>query len=260
MTAYGGLAGKTVVVSGGAQGIGRAICEEFLAAGARVVVADVDVRHGSATESELAETYGAAVLFHETDIASEDSVNACSRRAYEVFGSVDVLVNCAAAFIMRGIDATPDEWRRMVDVNVIGYALCAKHAVPYMRRAGKGSIVNISSISAFIAQPGLLTYSTTKAAVTNLTRLMAQELAPSIRVNAVCPGTVWSANNAAVIARTMGLDREEADAHPDVGGKAMLRRTADPVEIAKPVVFLASDDASYVTGENFVVDGGYLAQ
>lgn len=257
MEMYQGIEGRVAIVTGGGQGIGKAICAQFLQAGASVVIADLSDEHGQVAESELS-SYGACTFVH-TDIADESDVERAVQTASDRYGGVDVLVNCAAAFIMRGVDASVADWRRMLDVNVMGYALCAKHAAPAMMARPRGAIVNISSMSGFIAQRGLLTYSTTKAAVSHLTRLLALELAPHIRVNAVCPGIVWSANNAEVFRRTMGLDREAAHAHPDVGGKILLGRTADPAEIAKVVLFLASDDASYITAENLVVDGGYTA-
>ncbi|MFB6719666.1 SDR family NAD(P)-dependent oxidoreductase [Kribbella sp. NPDC056345] len=253
------LSGRTAVVSGGAQGIGAAICHELADRGMAVVIADVDEAAGEKTAGLLSDQ-GFQVLFQSTDIADERSVRASIDRTADRYGSIDVLVNCAGAFIMRGVDAEVDDWRTMFDVNVLGYALMAKHAVPYLRAGGNGSIVNISSISAFIAQPGLTTYSTMKAAVTHLTRMLAQELAPQIRVNAVCPGNIYSDNNAAVLRRTMNLDRAAADQHPQVGGRAMLRRVGDPVEVARAVAFLASDDASFITAENLVVDGGHMTQ
>jgi dihydroanticapsin dehydrogenase len=255
---YDGISNRVVLVTGGAQGIGRAICEVFLAHGSGVMVADLDEEKGVRVEHELSRL--GRCQFARTDIADEENVIATVKRTVDVYGRLDFLVNCASAFIMRGVDASVAEWRRMLEVNVMGTALCVKHAVPHMRAAGGGAIVSISSISAFIAQDGLLTYNTTKAAISSFTRLAAMELAPhGIRVNAVCPATVWSENNADVIRRTYGLDRAGADAHPEIGGKTMLGRVADPLEIAKVVLFLASNDASYITAANVMVDGGYTA-
>lgn len=249
---------RVAVVTGAAQGIGRAIAERLLRDGASVVIADIDRAKGESAARELAVL--GRVEFVRTDIATEQSVVDLADIVKSTHGHVNVLVNCAGAFIMRGYDADPADWQVMFGVNVMGYALCAKHLVPLMRGRNGPSIVNISSISAYIAQPGLTTYSTMKAAVSGLTRMMAMELAPEIRVNAVCPGTVWSDNNALVIGRTLGLDRKAADAHPEVGGKSLLKRVADPFEIANVVAFLASGEASYITGADIVVDGGYTIQ
>src|SRR5262249_45102862 len=151
----------------------------------------------------------------------------------------DILVNNAAVFVLRGIDATPEEWRQSLDVNVIGLALVTKHVVPVMRQAGGGAIVNLASISSFIAQPEFITYNATKAAIANMTRCMALDLAPHhIRVNAVAPGTVWT-QIVERRARELGLDRAAADVHADFGAAHMIHRCADPREIAYPILFLA---------------------
>src|SRR6266550_2028939 len=215
------LKGRVAVITGGGAGIGRATCELFAEEGAAVVIAE-----------------------HE---------------AARAFGKINVLINNAAVFVLRGIEATPQEWREILDVNVMGPALAAKHIVPHLRKAGGGAIVNLGSISSFIAQPQFVTYNASKAAVANMTRCMAMDLAPdNIRVNAVCPGTVWT-QIVERLSREKGMDRKAADADPAWGGASMLKRIADPSEIASAILFLASDDASYVTGAHLMVDGGYTA-
>jgi len=142
----------------------------------------------------------------------------------------------------------------------MGPALVAKHVVPEMRKAGGGAIVNLASISSFIAQPGFVTYNATKAAVANMTRCMALDLAPdNIRVNAVCPGAVWTQIVQRLTAE-QGMDRAAADVHPDWGGAHMIKRIAEPREIAYAILFLASDEASFITAENLMVDAGYTAK
>ncbi|MET9498292.1 glucose 1-dehydrogenase [Streptomyces sp. NPDC006552] len=256
-----GLAGKTVIVTGGAQGIGRAVADRVVQEGGNVVIADSHAEFGKSAAQEIDETAGRpAALFVHTDVSDEESVRNMTGQAVDHFGGVDQLVNCAAVFIMRGLEATVEEWRRIMDVNIMGQALCVKHAAPYMRERGAGSVVNIASISGHIAQPGYLTYNATKAAVANMTRCMAMDLAPDrIRVNAVNPGTVWNKNNERFHREQLGMDRAQADADPEIGGRHMLGRTADPEEIASAVAFLLSDEASYVTGENLMVDAGYTA-
>ncbi|MFI9504907.1 SDR family NAD(P)-dependent oxidoreductase [Nocardia sp. NPDC052566] len=256
-----GINGKIAVVTGGAQGIGRAVTERIVAEGGNAMIADSNMDHGKRTVDEINGQAGrAAVCFHPTDVADESAVIDVIGRTVREFGGIDQLVNCAAVFIMRGIEATVEEWRRIMDVNIMGQALCVKHAVPEMRTRGAGSIVNIASISGHIAQPGYLTYNATKAAVANMTRCMAMDLAcDGIRVNAVNPGTVWNKNNERYHRAELGMNRAQADSHPEIGGKHMLGRTADPEEIAAAVVFLLSDEASYITGENLMVDAGYTA-
>lgn len=254
-----GMKEKTVIVTGGAQGIGYAVAERARQEGAQVVIADHHVDYGLAAEKQLKEN-GYDVLFIEADIADEATIVSMVERTVDHFGKIDMLVNCAAVFIMRGLEATVEEWRRIMDLNIMGQALCVKHTSPYMEKIGKGSIVNIASISGHIAQPKYLTYNATKATVVNMTRCMAMDLADAgIRVNAVNPGTVWNKNNERFHLEELGLTRDQANQHPDIGGMHMLKRTADPEEIASAVIFLLSDEASFITGENLMVDGGYTA-
>ncbi|MBJ8030414.1 SDR family NAD(P)-dependent oxidoreductase [Bacillus cereus group sp. N21] len=254
-----GIAGKVVIVTGGAQGIGRATVDRLVMEGAKVVIADNHMEIGRQVESELNKE-GIVTYFVETDISDELSIENMVSDTIEKFGRIDMLVNCAATFIMRGIEATVEEWRRIMDVNIMGQAICVKHVSSKMIEVGKGSIVNIASISGHIAQSKYLTYNATKAAVANMTRCMAMDLAENnIRVNAVNPGTVWNKNNERYHLEELGLNREQANQHPEIGGMHMLKRTADPEEIASAIVFLLSDEASFITGENLMVDGGYTA-
>lgn len=252
------LNGKVAIVTGGADGIGRATCDLFAREGAAVVVADVNAEKGEAVVHEIVSRGGRA-LFVETDVSKESSVSLMVAEAVRAFGKIDILINNAAIFVLRGIDATVEEWRRILDVNVMGAALVAKHVVPEIRKAGGGAIVNLGSISSFIAQPQFVTYNATKAAIATMTRCMALDLAAdNIRVNAVCPGTVWT-QIVERLTREAGMDRKAADADPGWGGACMLKRIADTSEIAKTILFLASDDASYVTAAHLMVDGGYTA-
>jgi NAD(P)-dependent dehydrogenase (short-subunit alcohol dehydrogenase family) len=253
------LPGKVAIITGGGTGIGFATAELFAEEGAAVVIAEIDETSGREAAEKINEKGGRA-LFVPTDVADEPTIVRMVAETVKTFGKVDILVNNAAIFILRGIEATVEEWRKILDVNVIGPSLVAKHAVPEMRKTGGGAIVNLGSMSSFIAQPHFVTYNATKAALSQMTRCMALDLAPdNIRVNAVCPGAVWTQVVARKCAES-GLDRAGADADPTWGGAHMLKRVSDPREIAYPILFLASDESSFITATNLMVDGGYTSQ
>lgn len=253
------LQDKVAIITGGGAGIGRSTCELFAEEGASVVIAERDDQTGRAVAEHI-QNKGGKALFVQTDVANEASVQHMVAEAVRVFGRLNILVNNAAVFVLRGIEATPEEWRQILEVNVMGPALVAKHVVPHLRRAGGGAVVNLSSISSFIAQPHYVTYNATKAAVANMTRCMALDLAPdNIRVNAVAPGAVWT-QIVERQCREAGLDRAAANKDPSWGGAHMIQRIAEPREIAYAILFLASDEASFITAENLMVDGGYTAK
>ena len=253
------LKNKVAVITGGGAGIGRATCELFAEEGAIVVVAERDESTGRQVVDGIVGRGGRA-MFIPCDVASEASIQAMAAATEKAYGRLDILVNNAAVFVLKGIDASVEEWREILDINVVGPALCAKHCVPIMRRGGSGAIVNLASISSVIAQPEMVTYNATKAAIANMTRCMAMDLAKdNIRVNAVGPGAVWT-QIVERLTSEKGMDRKAADADAEWGGAHLLKRIADPREIAFPILFLASDEASFVTGSLLMVDGGYTAR
>ena len=252
------LEGKTAIVTGGASGIGRAICEVFAAEGARVAIADIDAEGGEETRRRIAAAGGSA-MFIETDVASEADAKRMTDAVFAAHGGVDILVNDAAAFVFGEVqDVSAADWQRAFSVNVVGQANCVKHALPHMKAAGRGAIVNIASISGIVAQPAFVPYNASKGAVIQLTRCLALDLAPhSIRVNCVCPGAVLTPATERH-RRFVGADREEFLADAAAGN--FQNRLADPREIAYGALFLASDEASFVTGASLVMDGGLTAQ
>lgn len=248
------LDGKRAIVTGAGSGIGKAIAERFAREGAKVVVAEIEDETGRACAETIRRSGGEALFVH-TDTADPASVRAMVGRTAEAFGGVDVLVNNAAAFVFGRIEeVTPEDWSRVFTVNVVGYANTVREVLPHFRGAGGGVIVNIASVSSFIAQPAFLPYNASKGAVAQLTRCLAMDLArDQIRVNAICPGAIRTRATDRHI-ESLGMDREQA--YREFGDACLLRRMGEPQEIAGAAVFLASDDASYMTGAHVVVDGG----
>lgn len=248
---------NVAIVTGGGSGIGRATCELFAEEGARVVVADVDRTEGEAVAAHINKSGGQA-HFVLTDISREEDAARLAAETMSRFGGVDLLVNNAAVFVLKGIEATVEDWRRSLEVNLVGTSLVSKYAVEEMKKRGGGSIVNLGSMSSFIAQPHFVTYSATKAALVQMTRNMAMDLAPfNIRVNCVCPGTVITRATERHRAQ-VGISLEQFMA--EEGAKHILKRVGQPREVAYAILFLASDEASFITGTHLMVDGGYTAQ
>jgi NAD(P)-dependent dehydrogenase (short-subunit alcohol dehydrogenase family) len=244
-----GLEGKTAIVTGGATIIGQAVVRAFAEAGSKVVVADIDTEGGS----RLAAEFGDEVRFVATDLRDDESCDACVAEAVAAYGSVDFLINLACVYVDEGFNSTRDDWLESYNVNVVGGVMMLKAARQHLRRAG-GAVVNFASISAKVAQTGRWLYPVSKAAVLQLTRSEAMDLAADgIRVNSVSPGWTWSR----IMNELSSGDRAHTDA---VGGNFhLLRRVGDPEEVAQAVLFLCSEEASFITGADIAVDGGYSA-
>jgi NAD(P)-dependent dehydrogenase (short-subunit alcohol dehydrogenase family) len=247
---------RVALVTGAASGIGRAAAERLAREGARVAVLDVDVAGGQSVTDAM-HRGGCECIFVHADVSDEEQVRGAVADTAARLGPVDILINNAAAFVFRSIEATAADWNRVLSVNVMGAAFCVKHVLPEMQRAGKGAIVNLTSISGFIAEANSLTYSTSKAALLGLTRCMALDLVRwNIRVNAIAPGWVDTPQLRRDIARErMTFDEALGDAGP----RHILGWFAQVSEIASAIAFLASDDASFLTGTCLMADGGYTA-
>jgi NAD(P)-dependent dehydrogenase (short-subunit alcohol dehydrogenase family) len=247
------MSAKVALVTGGANGIGRAIVEELASIGCAVAILDREIDAATELADRLTRS-GAAVLAVELDVQDSAACTAAARLVAGRFGGIDHLVNSAGSFIAAGLDASDGDWERILGVNVRGNAAMVSAVVPWMRERGGGSIVNIGSISSRVGQPNRWTYNATKGAIASLTKCQALDLAPfGIRVNVVLPGWIWTRE----VARAADGDREKWE--PVWGRYALLGRLGEPAEVAKPTAFLLGDDASFITGAEIPVDGGYLA-
>jgi NAD(P)-dependent dehydrogenase (short-subunit alcohol dehydrogenase family) len=245
---------KVAIVTGGVNGIGRSIVEELCKEGARVAIADLD-GSGNDLVQELAAA-GFEVIFIQGNLAEEDYCKTVVDQTLLKWGRVDYLVNNAFSFTAKGMDATREDWERSLMVGPVAYATMVKYAAEPMKSQGGGAIVNMSSISAFIAQPNRWTYNAAKGAVHNLTKCMALDLSPyGIRVNSVSPGWIWT-REVYKAANLDGGGREKWD--PIWGEFHMLSRCGEPVEVAAGTLFLLSDDAAFITATDLAVDGGYM--
>lgn len=245
---------KVAVITGAASGIGRAIAERFAQEGA--VVIGIDINHqGLAELAQQIQMDEGKIHTKCVDITDELAVKACTKEIAKEHGRVDILVNDAAKFVLKGIEATPEEWQESFSVNVFGAASCTKHISSLMVKQHSGAIVNLASISGVIAQPLFLTYSATKAAIVQMTKNLALDLGgDGIRVNCVSPGTIIT-DASEKHASKLRLTLDEFEKLE--GEKTVLNKVGIPADVANAVLFLASDEASFITGANLMVDGGY---
>ncbi len=250
------LKGRVSIVTGGANGIGRAICEVFAREGATVVISDIDVERGEEVLNNIKEVSPDS-FFMKTDVSKEEEMKALIEKTVERFGKIDIMVNNAGIHHMGPITSlTEDIIDRLFAVNVKGTIWGMKYSIPYMLEKGKGVIINLSSMSGIVGHPNAALYCATKGAILQLTKATALEYATSgIRINALCPGTVDTnilrnaVNNSPDPEATL---KAFTEAEP-------VKRLATPEEIARSALFLASDDSSFMTGAPLLVDGGFTA-
>jgi NAD(P)-dependent dehydrogenase (short-subunit alcohol dehydrogenase family) len=256
-TTMGRLEGKVAAITGGASGIGEATVRRFVAEGASVAFCDRDGERGERIAAELTAA-GAKVVFTRVDVGTEAACLDFVNGAAASFGRLDILINNAGIRKYEKVDeASVASWNEILNINLLSYAACAKAAVPLMRRGGGGAIVNTASVRSVMAGGGNLQYDTTKAAIAGLTRgLAADHSAEGIRVNAVGPGPIFTPFHARRIAAA-GETVEQYNAKAAQG--TMMKRPGRAEEVAAAILFLASGDASYVTGALLFVDGGMTA-
>jgi NAD(P)-dependent dehydrogenase (short-subunit alcohol dehydrogenase family) len=246
---------KVVIVTGGSLGIGKATCELLAKHGAKVAVTDVDEKDGQQVIDDITKAGGIA-KFWRMNTASEKEVEQVIKSVYETFGHIDGLVNNAG---ITGVnkpthEITEEEWDALMAVNVKGVFFCTKHVIPYMFKAGAGSIVNLSSIYGLVSAPDVPPYHASKGAVREMSKTDALLYAKNkIRVNSVHPGFIWTP-------MVQGYSKE-AGISPDViGALHPLGHMGDPDDIAYGILYLISDESKFVTGTGLVIDGGYTAQ
>ena len=251
---------KVAIVTGGARGIGKSTCKVLAAEGAKTAVTDIIEDEGEEVAEEIRQNGGEAEFWH-LDTADESAVSNVFQQVKDRFGTLDILVNNAG---ISGTNAPTHEiseadWQKVIDINVKGVFLCTKHAVPYMmEQSGGGSIINLSSIYGIISAPDLPAYHASKGAVRLMSKTDALLYAKEgIRVNSVHPGYIWTPLVEELASRSdQGVDafRENlAQKHP-------VGRVGEPEDIAYGILYLASDEAKFVTGSELVIDGGYTAR
>ncbi|NWG15817.1 MAG: glucose 1-dehydrogenase [Chloroflexi bacterium] len=250
------LQDRVAIVTGAAKGIGWGIAKVLSQEGAKVVVVDWDDQEGPKTAAEICDQGGEAI-FVKCDVSNEDQVKAMVQAALDRFGKLDILVNNAGIGVYKTVlDTTSEDWDRCLNVNLKGVFLCSKYSIPRMQKVGKGAIVNISSVHAYANVNGTSPYAASKGGIASLTRAMAMDYSPTIRINAIAPGWVITP-----------LIQSIFDSYPDpaeqrriVEQRQVMKRIGTPEDIGYAVAFLASDEASFITGVQLFVDGGLTAQ
>ncbi len=243
---------KVIIVTGGAMGMGQSHSELLASQGAQVFVADMNAELGQATVDEIRKKGGQAE-FLKLDVSNEADWNAAIAKVIERVGRIDVLVNNAGMLILKPVqDTTNEDWDRTFNVNARSVFLGTRAVIPHMQKAGKGNIINISSIYGLVGAPGASAYEASKGAVRLFTKSCAVDLAPfNIRVNSVHPGVIETQMTKDLLADPV--------IRPALLGPTLLKRPAQPIEVSQAVLFLASDESSFVHGAELVVDGGYTA-
>ena len=244
---------RIVVVTGAGSGIGKACAAEFARSGAIVVAADINIKGAEETVSEIKKAGGDASAFR-TDVSDSASVRQLVDFTISSYGKIDALVNNAAIQVNKTIeDMTDEEWNRQMSVNVGGIFLCSKYFLPYLKKT-RGNIVNMSSVNGFFVEPMCAGYCATKAAIIGLTKAMAIDHGhEGVRVNSICPGYI----DAGLAEGYFQAQPDPARAREEAGKLHALWRIGKPEEVGKVALFLAGDDASFMTGATVVVDGGF---
>jgi len=247
---------KVAIITGGAGGIGAATARRFCEEGAAVLVVDLPTSPLDDVVGQVRELVpGAKVVGLAADLAEEPAASVVVQQALEHFGQIDVLVNNAGVRAYEPLaEARAETWQRILAVNLLSYAFLTREALPSLRASGRGAVVNISSTHAFHARAGMAQYDVAKAGIISMTRSLAfEESVHGVRANAVCPGLTLTPFH---VKRAAAQGKTEQDLRTAVVGNNLQKRWADPREIAHPILWLASDEASFVNGAALMVDGG----
>jgi len=247
------LKGKVAVVTGARRGIGRAIALEMAKEGAKIVVSDIDLKECEAVCDEIRKL-GSEAIAVKCDVTKKDEVDEMMEKAVHKFGRIDIMANNAGVYVAKPLEQTTEkDWDFVVGINLKGVFLCSNAAARYMIRQKSGKIISTASIAGKVGFADSSAYCASKGGIISMTKELAMELAPyNINVNAVAPG---------VIATNMTKDMmDDEKAKQGLLMSIPLKRVGKPEDIAKAVVFLASEDSDYVTGHTLVVDGGWLTQ
>jgi NAD(P)-dependent dehydrogenase (short-subunit alcohol dehydrogenase family) len=248
------LSGKAAIITGGSKGLGLAMAAGLASAGARVMLVNRNADEGASAASDLSRDFGVEAVSFAADITDVSQTETMVKTAIDTFGQIDILINSAGINIRGAIDeVTPDDFRRVMEVNVHGTWLCSRAVTPFMKKAGSGKIINLASTLGLVGLANRTPYTASKGAVVQMTRALALELAPfNINVNAICPGPFLTEMNLPI------ADTDESKKF--IVGATALGRWGELREIQGAAIFLASDAASYMVGSMLTVDGGWTAK
>jgi NAD(P)-dependent dehydrogenase (short-subunit alcohol dehydrogenase family) len=248
------LSNKVAIITGGSKGLGLAMAAGLASAGANLMLVNRNAEEGEKAAQELSQDFGIKAISFPADISSTEQTEAMAKAAMDTFGQIDILINSAGINIRGPIDElTPEEFSQVMDVNVKGTWLCARAVTPYMKKAGRGSIINMASTLGLVGLANRTPYTSSKGAVVQMTRALALELAPfNINVNAICPGPFLTEMNLPI------ADTEEGKKF--IVGATALGRWGEMREIQGAAIFLASPAGSFMIGSMLTVDGGWTAR